>query len=265
MPDGPTSENSSAGRNLGVVAGHEEIRSAYRNDEVARRYVSTRFQTPLGALLHASQVGILRRVIAATGVKRALEIAPGPARVTVDIAPALDRVTIVDASAEMLGEAARRLGSRGLLGRARLVQADAFNLPLAAGSDLVYSFRLIRHFERADRIRLYREIHRVLAPGGWLVFDAVNEVVSAPLRAQAVPGEYEHYDALLNPVEIAGELREAGFRLQSLTGVQHRYRALLRCQVLLAPRSDALARAVMWGLDRTGGEPLEWVVACRRG
>ncbi|MGE5834817.1 MAG: hypothetical protein ACM4AI_10085 [Acidobacteriota bacterium] len=29
---------------------------------------------------------------------------------------------------------------------------------------MLYSFRLIRHFERADRVRLYREIARVLAP-----------------------------------------------------------------------------------------------------
>lgn len=263
MPDGRLPlESPPPGK--GVASGHEGIRSAYRDEEVARRYVATRFDSPLGELLHRRQVSVLRGVIGRNGVRRALEIAPGPARVTVDVAPVLESVTIADASVQMLEEAARRLTSRGVRDRVSLLQADAFNLPLRARCDLVYSFRLIRHFERGDRIRLYREIHSVLAPGGWLVFDAVNAVVSAPLRAKAAPGEYEHYDALLRPDEIESELRDAGFRLQSLTGVQHRYPTLMRCQILLAPRSAWLARAAMAALDRTGGEPLEWVVACRR-
>ena len=66
----------------------------------------------------------------------------------------------------------------------RLVQADAFQLPFKTPFDLVYSFRLIRHFERPDRLRLYRQIAAVLRPGGRLVFDAVNE-----LRVGAVPRE----------------------------------------------------------------------------
>ena len=51
----------------------------------------------------------------------------------------------------------------------------------------------------------------------------------------------------------------------SLIGVQHRYGALMRCQIHVAPRSAALARVAMELMDRLGGEPLEWVVVCRRG
>jgi SAM-dependent methyltransferase len=247
-----------------MIGGRQDLQKAYQDDKVARDYVATRFVSPLGALLHARQVDVVRQVIQAHGVKQAAEIAPGPARVTVDVAALLSRVTLFDASAQMLGEARRRLGERGLAGRAGLVQADAFRLPVSAHFDLVYSFRLIRHFEDGDRQKLYRQIAGILKPGGWLVFDAVNEVVSAPIRAKAKPGEFQHYDALLRPESLRAELRDAGFEVVSLVGVQHRFSAMMGVQVYVAPRSAALARAAMSMLDRLGGEPLEWVVVCRR-
>ena len=249
-----------------MIKGQGELRRAYQDDRVAREYVDQRFTSPLGAMLHARQTRVLRALIGAQGIGRVAEIAPGPARLTVDVARLLKTVTLIDASAQMLGEARSRLAARHLADRVRLVQADAFHLPLAgeARFELVYSFRLIRHFQRDDRLRLYEQIRSILGPRGWLVFDAVNEAVSAPLRARAGPGEYAHFDDLLRPDMLAEELREAGFELVSLTGVQRRYPALLKCQTILAPRSALLARAAMEIIDRSGGEPLEWVVVCRR-
>ena len=190
---------------------------------------------------------------------------PGPARVSVDVVPTLTRAMLIDASAEMLTEAGRRLDERGVRERVALVRADAFSLPLRETADLVYTFRLIRHFDRADRLRLYREIAAVLRPGGWLVFDAVNRVVSAPLRAAAKPGEFQHFDALLTPEELREELGECGFSVTALQGVQHRTTVLGLCQIYLGPRSKRLSRLAMEVIDRTGGQPLEWVVTCRRG
>jgi len=248
-----------------MISGREELQNAYRDDRVAREYVARRFQSPLGALLHARQIGVVQQVIRQQRLRRAAEIAPGPARLTVDIAPLLESVTLVDASSQMLQEARQRLSERRLLSKARLVQADAFRLPLVNRFELVYTFRLVRHFDRADRLRLYREIAAILQPKGWLVFDAVNERVSGPLRARARPGEYEHFDALLTPAELREELGESGFEIVSLVGVQRRFSALIKCQIYLTPRSPALARAAMEVIDRLGGEPLEWIVVCRRG
>ena len=152
-----------------------------------------------------------------------MEIAPGPARLTVDIAPVLERIALFDASAEMLHEARRRLEERRLSARATFVRTDAFQLPLRAQFDLVYTFRFIRHFERDDRLRLYRQMASVLRPGGWLVFDAVNERASAPLRAGETR-RYAHFDALLRPDALADELRASGFEVVSLDGVQRRSR-----------------------------------------
>ncbi len=244
----------------GVFRRPDEIRDAYRDDGVARDYVAGRFREPLGALLHDRQVAAVRRLLAELSPRRVLELAPGPARLTTDLAPGFTgRVVAIDASFQMLTEARRRLAGGGV----QFMQGDAFQLPLRGPFDLAYTFRLIRHFGDADRARLYRELHRVMRPGGLLVFDAVNEVVSAPLRA-ATPDAYKHYDALLRPPQIAQELRNAGFELTGLDGVQHRYGLQSAAQVYVAPRSRPLARVLMEAVENTGGEPLEWIVTCRR-
>ena len=247
-----------------MIKGQEGLRKAYQDETVAREYVELRCVQPLGAMLHARQTRVLQDLIRQQRFNRVAEVAPGPARVTVDIVPLLPNVTIIDASIQMLAEARNRLAERGYADRVRPVQADAFKLPVKAQFDLVYSFRLIRHFQRDDRLKLYQQIHSILAPGGYLVFDAVNEVVSAPLRAVGTSKEYAHFDALVTPEEIRSELRESGFEVSALTGVQHRYPTLLKCQTLVAPRSAWMARAAMEVIDRSGGEPLEWVVVCRR-
>ncbi len=206
----------------------------------------------------------MRQLIGKLQPERVIEIAPGPARLTVDLASSFDRAgVLLDTSAQMLNEAEGRLKVAGVSGWRR-VQGDAFHLPFAGVVDLVYSFRLIRHFDDADRVRLYLEIARILRPGGFLVFDAVNEKVAAPLRQK--PGHSgQHYDALLTPEKIAQEVEAAGFRVVSLEGVQRHYPILYNLQVLVAPRSRRLAGAAMRLVDRIpAGEPLEWIVTCQR-
>jgi len=246
-----------------VFAGPERIRDAYRDAGVARQYVHNRFEQPLGRLLHRRQVRTITELLAARRPHDVLEIAPGPARVTADVAAAWPAGgTIVDASAQMLEEARRRLAS--FAGRWRLIQGDAFNLPLEARFDFAYSFRLIRHFGDEDRARLYAQIGRVITPGGLFVFDAVNAVAAESIRRRARPGAYRHYDALLDRRALVAELDAAGFDLVALHGVQHRFSWMYPVQVLVAPRAPRLATTAMALIDQCGGEPLEWIVVCRR-
>lgn len=246
-----------------MISGIDGIRAAYQDAAVARRYVEERFTTPLGALLHERQSQLLRSVIARQAAPDVLEIAPGPARLTTHVIDLAGQLTLVDASAEMLGEAKHRLASMIVDTPYTLIRGDAFRLPFPERFDLVYSFRLIRHFGAEDRLRLYREAARVLKPGGRLVFDAVNRRVYDALP-ELVNGR-NHYDASLDRQALCDELSTAGFDIESLDGVQHRYAALYRLQVLVAPRSSALARMAMNVIDRVGGgEPLEWIVICRR-
>ena len=129
-----------------MISGVEGIRAAYQDEGVARRYVEERFTTPLGGLLHDRQRQVLRSVIASQAEPDVLEIAPGPARLTTGVIDLAGQLTLLDASAQMLGEARRRLAAVGGDTRYTLVRGDAFCLPFPARFDLVYSFRLIRHF-----------------------------------------------------------------------------------------------------------------------
>lgn len=247
-----------------MLRGSCAIREAYRDSQVACRYFEERFSQPLGALLHARQARTLQRIIREAHPRRVLEIAPGPARLTREVA-GLNGFSGValDSSAPMIAEARRQM-TRLPGGPWRFIQGDAFMLPFRAEFDVVFSFRLIRHFDDRDRQRIYEGIRRVLKPGGVLVFDVVNEVVSAPLR-RANPHEYHHFDALLRPGPLRAELHEAGLHLAALEGVQHQFALLAKLQVLVAPRSRRLARFAMEMIDRMGrGEPLEWIAICRR-
>jgi ubiquinone/menaquinone biosynthesis C-methylase UbiE len=248
-----------------VIKGIDGIREAYQDERTADAYIRERFVQPLGALLHHRQMAALRRIIRRARPHDVLEIAPGPGRLTTEVASLLCRPgTLVDASVPMLAAARARL-ERATPVRWRYLGGDAFHLPFRSRFDLVYVFRLIRHFEQAERARLYAEIARVLRPGGLLVFDAVNEVVSAPLRARARETVFRHYDALMRPAALRAELAQAGFEVLTLRGAQHRYSVLARIETLVAPRSRFLARAAMEIVDRVGGgEPLEWIVTCRR-
>jgi ubiquinone/menaquinone biosynthesis C-methylase UbiE len=247
-----------------MIEGHEDIRDAYRNERVAQEYVARRFVEPLGAMLHERQVRRMLDVARTRNPRQVLEIAPGPARVTVDLAPALAHPgVLMDASAQMLAEARTRLTASGYSGW-RLIQGDAFQLPFSASFDLVYSFRLIRHFDDGDRARLYKAVHRVLRPGGLLVFDAVNESIGKAVRERA-GNACQHYDALLSAAQVRREVEEAGFKLVRLDDVQRHYSVLYQLQVLVAPRSRTLARWAMEMVDRLpSGQPLEWIVTCER-
>lgn len=249
-----------------VKRGKAQIRDHYRQPPVVEHYDAERFHEPFGALLHARQAAFLRTLVRRERPARVAELAAGAGRLTHALRRNFETPgVLIDTSILMLQRGRARFAATGHT-TWHWIQGDAFHLPLGTATlDLVYCFRFIRHLETPERKICYEEIRRVLRRGGGFVFDAVNERVSGPLRAKARPGEYTIYDALFCPDDLRAELAAAGFTVAALQGMQFHLALLRRIQVLLAPRSRRLARLAMEVVERIGGgEPLEWVVTCRR-
>jgi ubiquinone/menaquinone biosynthesis C-methylase UbiE len=245
----------------------EQLKQAYSKKVVSDSYIDERFTSGIGRLLHEAQVKFVVEVINSYKINNVLEIAPGPARLTVDIGRACQKTSgiIMDVNANMLEHAQKRLDSAGLAGRWETKLGDAFDLPFSDVFQMVYTFRFIRHFHEKEREMIYRQIRQHLVPNGYLVFDAINRAVSEPLRAMASPDEYPIYDEMFDYPELAKEIEMNGFRIVELVAVQRNYSLLNKIQILVGPRSTKLAYFLMKLIEGTGkGQPLEWIVLCQK-
>ncbi len=243
---------------LKVLSTERELRGAYEGHYTAASYVGQRFASELHRLLHDRQVATVNRLIDAVRPQRSLEIAPGPGRLTRDVRPSGQLVCLE------YNEGMIATGRTACAPSIPWVRGDGFRLPFRADFDLVFSFRFIRHFHHPDRVRLFAEIHRLLRPGGYLVFDAVNERVSRPLR-EANPQEYPIYDKYYRIEELRAELDRAGFKPMAIEPVQRFFSWQYRSQVLIGPRSSWANRLLIRGLELVPWHnSLEWIVTCRR-
>src|SRR5438067_13433404 len=197
------------------------IQEFYDDPDVVGSYIAVRISEPFNTVLHERQVGFLNRVIGDLRPHRVLELAVGPGRLSAEVHAAPVMVGM-DGSPNMLAEARRRTGARGLAWR--FVRGDGFSLPFATGSfDLVYTLRFIRHFDRSGRETLYRELKRVLRPGGHLVLDAQNRLVSLPHRVKQGLHTYKVYDELWLREELIADLEGAGLVPRRVEGVMRRF------------------------------------------
>jgi ubiquinone/menaquinone biosynthesis C-methylase UbiE len=235
-----------------------EIKRFYESSAVAERYVSERFTSELNRMLHLRQVAAVQRTIGRCQPATALEIATGPGRLTRDVR-ASGLLVCLEYNNAMVAE-----GRSAVRTPSAWVRGDAFHLPFSPPFDLVYSFRFIRHFRRADRERIYAEIRRVLRPGGCFLLDAVNARVSGPSRAKR-PDLFPVYDKLYERSELFEELTGAGFLPVSARAVYKFKRCQHLSQVLVGPRANWLNRLLinfLEALPSRNGE--EWIVECRR-
>jgi ubiquinone/menaquinone biosynthesis C-methylase UbiE len=86
------------------------------------------------------------------------------------------RVTGIDLTAEFCEVARHLTGLLGLAERVRFEQGDALAMPFADASfEGAYSINVSMNI--ADKGALYREVRRVLKPGGWLV---LSEIARGP-------------------------------------------------------------------------------------
>lgn len=245
--------------NVMAFSTEQEIQGYYSSPEVAAKYVAHRFVSEVHRLLHEQQVAAVQSLIDRVHPNWILEVAPGPGRLTRCVRPSNQRVCL-EFNEGMIQEARRTFDPRN----GEWVRGNGFQLPFEQTFDLAYTFRFIRHFHGDDRERLYRELHRVLKPGGWLVFDAVNQHVSRPLR-NAHPEEYPVYDKLYSADELRGELAKSGFEAIELAPVQKYFGLQSASQRLIGPRANWLNRIIVRLLEQLPRrDGLEWIVTCRR-
>jgi ubiquinone/menaquinone biosynthesis C-methylase UbiE len=82
------------------------------------------------------------------------------------------RVTGIDLTAEFCDVARELTRSLGLEAKVEFALGNALAMPFASGSfDGAYSMNVSMNI--ADKAALYREIHRVLKPGGWLMLSEI--------------------------------------------------------------------------------------------
>lgn len=236
-----------------------DLQAYYRDPEIARTYLTRRTAQPFNGFLHGAQVACLNAALRERQPGRLLEIAPGPARLTAEL-EAGPQLVVLDASAAMLSLARERLRARQRA--CTFLQGDAFRLPFADGRfDFVFTLKLIRHFQLADRMRLYAEIRRVLGRGGAFALDAQNRAVSLPHRLKRGVERYRIYDVLYDLPELIAELEDAGFRIRRVDGIARHFRLQRTMNRLRHVGLATAARRAIGLVERLpGGSPSTWMV-----
>jgi SAM-dependent methyltransferase len=101
----------------------------------------------------------------------ALEMGVGPGGVAAELSRRGMRVVGIDLSPDALARAKEHCREDDV----HLLRASGFALPFADSSlDLIYASQVLHLFDRAGRLALMQEVHRVLRKGGRFVFDMKN-------------------------------------------------------------------------------------------
>ena len=155
----------------------------------------------------------LARLLALTGAERVLDVGSGiggPARYLAKTFGC--RVTGIDLTAAFV-ETAMALSER--MGLSRIVDfhcGNALAMPFADASfDVAWSQNAVMNI--ADRVRLYREIGRVLKPGGRYAFSDVTQGPGGPIHYPAPWADRPAESFLLTATATRDALAEAGFRV----------------------------------------------------
>lgn len=122
------------------------------------------------------------------------------------------RVTGIDLTAEFCDVARHLTRLLGLEDRVDFELGNALAMPFAGGSfDGAYSMNVSMNI--ADKDRFYREIYRVLKPGGWLMLSEIAKGTGADLDFPTPWASSAQTSFLSTPEETRRGLATAGFQV----------------------------------------------------
>jgi len=239
------------------------IRSLYQNASVASGYIDERFSKPLGRVQHRIQVESINNTIHRYQIDDILEVACGPARLTSDV-KGFKKGIAIDTSDQMLEIARQRVKNPD---KWQFVNADAFNLKLNSRSQLIYSFRFIRHFKTPDRMRLYKAFHGLLDNHGILIFDVLHYEKITFIRNMENRGQEKIYDKIYpDKKALENEIYTAGYEILELKGgIRHFYAQAAISRISNKLKMDRIGIKMIHFLEGIPlGRPLESIIICRK-
>lgn len=252
------------------IKSKSELKKYYTGKSVVEDYVEKRFTTPLGRVLHKKQVDVINESIFNYNVNKVIEVACGPARITVEIL-GVEKGVAVDSSKEMLKRAnkvMKKSSQEWKKWKFILMDVNTMSKELESGCyDMVYTFRFLRHFKRKDRKKFLSEIRKVLKKDALLIFDAPNVLVEKKVRKIVGNEKYTVYDYFWNRDSVKKELESNGF-----------YNIRLIPNIKLFWIEGGFSKLSSWiGFGgfftrlieflenlSSGNNPYEWIVICQK-
>ena len=155
------------------------------------------------------------------------------------------RVTGIDLTPEFCAVASHLTRLLGLDARVTFEVGDALAMPFPAASFAgAYSMNVSMNI--ADKLAFYREIHRVLKPGGWLVLSEIAKGAGGDLDYPTPWAKSARTSFLATPEETRAGLREAGIDIVRLESVLERTLAsYARSRAMVARGEKPPHRSVM--------------------
>jgi ubiquinone/menaquinone biosynthesis C-methylase UbiE len=144
-----------------------------------------------------------------------LEVGAGPGAATAELARRARRVTSLEYSHEFCVRLRAKTGAAGTVGAGNIVQGDASALPFADGTfSGAIAVLVLHHLRSAEaQDRAFREIYRVLRPGGIFVALEIHDgwlSRVAHIRSTFVPVTLEGARERLGAAGFSGASAESG-------------------------------------------------------
>jgi 2-polyprenyl-6-hydroxyphenyl methylase/3-demethylubiquinone-9 3-methyltransferase len=156
-----------------------------------------------------------------------LDVGCGGGLLTEAMAAEGAQVTGIDLSEQLIDIARLHLLESGLKAEYRVISAEAMAAEQPAGFDAVTCMEMLEHVP--DPQAIVQACFDLLKPGGRLFLSTINRtpaafalaVVGAEYVARLLPKGTHDYRSFIKPSELAAALRQSGFQLEDVSGLQY--------------------------------------------